>query len=147
MEFERRLNADIPGSVAELQAAMKEFVLKHRLYRILLRGKGLEFEAYRNYAPDDDSETIDWKASARANTTLVKQYRDERNLKIVFIVDSGENMVFGSTKKLKCEYAAEIVGAFSHLIISTGDRAGIVFFADKIKEYIRSVFGDDVDIE
>ncbi len=142
MEFERRLNSDVPGRIAELQAAMKEFILKYRLYRILLRGKGLEFEAYRNYAQDDDSETIDWKASARSNNLLVKQYRDERNLKVVFIVDTGENMIFGSEKRLKCEYAAEIVSAFSHLIISTGDRSGVVLFADKIKEYIKPGGGD-----
>lgn len=63
MENKRVLNADIPGSVAELQAMMKQFLLKHKLYRILLRGKGLEFEAYRSYAQDDDASTIDWKAS------------------------------------------------------------------------------------
>jgi uncharacterized protein (DUF58 family) len=142
MEFKRTLNADIPGSVAELQAMMKEFLLKNKLYRILLRGKGLEFETFRAYAPDDDSTTIDWKASVRGNNLVVKQYRDERNLKIVFIVDVGENMVFGSAKKLKCEYAAEIVGAFSHLILSTGDKAGVVLFSDKIKEYIKPSGGD-----
>ena len=58
MEFKRTLNADIPRKVAELQAIMKEFILKHRLYRILLRGKGLEFEAYRTYSQDDDADTI-----------------------------------------------------------------------------------------
>lgn len=142
MEFERRLNADVPGRISELSAAMKEFILKYRLYRILLRGKGLEFEAYRGYAQDDDAETIDWKASARANSLLVKQYRDERNLKVVFLVDTGENMVFGSEKRLKCEYAAEIVAAFSHLIISTGDKAGLALFSDKIKEYIKPSGGD-----
>ena len=45
-------------------------------------------------------------------------------------------MVFGSTDKLKCEYAAEVIGAFSHLIITTGDRAGFVTFSDKVHEYI-----------
>lgn len=137
MEFKRTLNTDIPGSISELQAAMKQFILKHRLYRILLRGKGLEFETYRKYAPDDDSTTIDWKASRRANTTLVKQYRDERNLKVVFLVDVGDNMVFGSSAKLKCEYAAEVVASFSHLINTTGDRAGLVLFSNEVKDYIK----------
>ncbi|MBS3099204.1 DUF58 domain-containing protein [Candidatus Pacearchaeota archaeon] len=136
MQIQRSLNTDIPSRISELQAMMKEFILKHKLYRILLRGKGLEFETFRTYAPDDDASTIDWKASKRANNLLVKQYRDERNLKIIFIVDVGENMIFGSSEKLKCEYSAEVVASFSHLIITTGDRVGSIIFSDKIKHYL-----------
>jgi uncharacterized protein (DUF58 family) len=141
MEKKKSLNVDIPGAISEFQAAMKEFLLKRRLYRLLLRGKGLEFEAYRKYAPDDDSTSIDWKASRRANALLVKQYRDERNLKVVFLIDVGENMVFGSSEKLKCEYAAEVVAAFSHLITTTGDRPGFVFFSDDVKDYMKPSAG------
>lgn len=131
-----KFNADIPGSISDLQDALKEFFLRNKLYKILLRGKGLEFEAYRRFSPDDDSSAIDWKASRRSNTILVKQYKEERDLKIVFLIDVGENMVFGSSRKLKCEYVAEIVGAFSHLIITTGDRVGYVTFSDRVHNYI-----------
>lgn len=137
----QKLNTDIPGAISEFQAAMKEFLLKRRLYRLLLRGKGLEFEAYRQYAPDDDASTIDWKASKRANNLVVKQYRDERNLKVVFLVDMSENMVSGSAEKLKCEYAAEVVAAFSHLIVSTGDKPGYIFFSDTVKDYMKPAGG------
>jgi len=137
MEGERSLNVDIPGAISELQAAMKEFLLKRRLYRILLRGKGLEFETYRTYAPDDDASSIDWKASKRSNNLLVKQYRDERNLKVVFLIDVSENMIFGSAERLKCEYVAEVVSAFAHLITTTGDRPGFIFFSDEVKDYMK----------
>jgi uncharacterized protein (DUF58 family) len=133
MAEKRTLNTDIPGKIAELQAMMKEFLLKYKLYRILLRGKGLEFEAYRQFTPDDDASAIDWKASRRSNSLLVKQYKDEKNLKIMFVIDVSDNMVFGSQQRLKCEYAAEIVASFSHLINTTGDKTGSVFFSDEIK--------------
>jgi len=141
MEIKKSLNTDVPGKISELQAMMKEFILKHKLYRILIRGKGLEFETFRDYAPDDDSTSIDWRASKRANKTLVKQYRDERNLKILFIVDAGENMVSGSSEKLKCEYTAEVVASFAHLIITTGDKVGSIVFSDEIKDYRRPMGG------
>lgn len=137
MNNDRFLKADIAGAISDLQASMKEFLLKRRLYRLLLRGKGLEFESYREYTQDDDAGSIDWKASRRANSLLVKQYRDERNLRVVFLVDIGENMVFGSVEKLKCEYAAEVVAAFSHLITTTGDKPGFIFFSDDVKTYIK----------
>lgn len=142
MDNQRFLKADIAGAISDLQSSMKEFLLKRRLYRLLLRGKGLEFESYRTYAPDDDAGLIDWKASRRANSLLVKQYREERNLKVVFLVDIGENMVFGSVNKLKCEYIAEIVAAFSHLITSSGDKPGFVFFSDAVKSYLKPSRGD-----
>lgn len=141
MNTNRSLNVDIPGSISEFQSAMKEFLLKRRLYRILLRGKGLEFEAYRNYSQDDDSSTIDWKASSRANTLLVKQYRDERNLKVIFLIDMGENMVSGSAAKLKCEYMAEVISAFAHLIITTGDKPGFIFFNDEVRDFMKPAGG------
>jgi len=137
MENRILLKVDIAGAISNLQASMKEFLLKKRLYRLLLRGKGLEFESYNSYSPGDDASLIDWKASMRSNNILVKQYRDERNLKVIFLVDVGENMVFGSSEKLKCEYTAEIVAAFSHLITTAGDKSGFVFFSDKVKDYIK----------
>jgi uncharacterized protein (DUF58 family) len=135
MPEKQKLNTDIPGRISELAAMMKEFLLKYKLYRILLRGKGLEFETYRTFAPDDDASSIDWKASRRSNSLLVKQYRDEKNLKIMFILDVSDNMVFGSQEKLKCEYAAEVVASFAHLINTTGDKTGSILFSDEIKSY------------
>ncbi len=142
MGSKEEINADIPKSIAEFQSVMKEFLLKNKLYRILLRGKGLEFEAFRHYVPgEDDATFIDWKATARANEVMVKQYKDERNLKIVFLIDVGDNMVFGSTSKLKCEYAAEVVSAFAYMIINSGDKVGFLFFSDKVKNYIPPAAG------
>ena len=131
------LNTDIPGSIAEFQSVMREFLLRNKLYKILLRGKGLEFETFRSYIPgEDDASYIDWKTTSRANQIMVKQYKDERNLKIVFMVDIGNNMVFGSTNKLKCEYAAEVFAAFAYLIITSGDKVGLLLFNEGVKKYI-----------
>ena len=141
MEKKRSLNVDIGRSISEFKAAMKEFELKYKLYKIIMRGKGLEFDSYRDYSNDEDAEAIDWKASMRANKLLARKYREERNLKVVFVIDVGENMVFGSTNKLKCEYAVETVAAFAHLIISSGDKIGYVTFSDKVQNYIKPATG------
>lgn len=139
---EKRLNVDIPLAITEFKSVMKEFHLKKDIYKILFRGKGLEFEAFRDYGPDDDASYIDWKASSRAQKLLVKQYKEERDLKIVFIIDVGSNMVFGSQEKLKCEYIAEIVGAFSRLIMDEGDQVGFFIFSDKLKYFIKPKRGE-----
>jgi uncharacterized protein (DUF58 family) len=139
---EVRLNVDIPEAITEFLAVMKEFRLRGDIYRILFRGKGLEFEAYRDFSPDDDASDIDWKASNRAQKLLVKQYKEERDLKIMFIIDVGDNMVFGSGNKLKCEYATELVAAFSKLIMTANDRVGFILYSDKVKQYVKPSRGD-----
>ncbi len=108
----------------------------------MFRGKGLEFEAFRDFTPDDDASYIDWKASSRAQKLLVKQYKEERDLKIFFLIDVGDNMVFGSGKKLKCEYSAELVAAFSRLMLDANDRVGFFLFSNKVKHFINPKSGE-----
>jgi uncharacterized protein (DUF58 family) len=72
----------------------------------------------------------------RVNKILAKQYTEERNLKIVFVLDVGERMVFGSTDKLKCEYSAEVVGALANLILTSRDKVGYVIYEKNVKEYV-----------
>jgi len=130
--MEKKLNLHIPEAISSFEEIMREFELQRILYKIIFRGKGLEFDGYRKYSPDDDASDIDWKASMKSNQTLVKQYIEERDLKIVFLVDVSDNMLFGSTEKLKCEYSAELCSALAHLIITFGDNVGFVLFSDKV---------------
>ena len=132
---DRKLNVDIAGAIAKLDAMLKEFNLKQDIFKIMFRGKGLEFDGYRDFSPDDDAQDIDWKASSRGGRTIVKRYKEERDLKIMFLVDVGDNMVFGSTPKLKCEYSTELTAAFSHILVNTNDKIGFILFGDEIKEY------------
>jgi len=143
MEKERKLNVDISGSTADFESVMKEFYLKTKLYRMLFTAKSLDFDGYRDYTTLDDASTIDWKATVRANRTLVRKYKEEEDLKVVFLVDMGENMVLGSKEKLKCEYAAEVVSALSHFIMSTKDKVGFVFFSNEVIDYLVPGRGDN----
>ena len=136
-----RLNLDVPGAISDFESVMREFLIRRVIYKIIFRGRGLEFDGYRDFAPDDDASSIDWKASARTNKLLVKQYVEERKLKVMFVVDVGDNMVFGSQEKLKCEYAAEVSAALSHLIINSNDKVGFILFSDKIVKTIMPELG------
>jgi len=106
-------------------------------YRRIFKGKGLEFLDFRPYTEQDDSKRIDWKTSVKANKLLIKEFKEERDLDVYFLVDCSSSMVFGSTKKLKNEYAAEIVAALTHIVLFTGDKAGLFMFNDKIVKKIQ----------
>ncbi|RLI98483.1 MAG: hypothetical protein DRO99_00555 [Candidatus Aenigmatarchaeota archaeon] len=83
------------------------------------------------------------KASIRSNQTLVKQFREERELDIYFLVDASSSMVFGSTDKLKNEYAAEFVASLAHFILRVGDNVGLVMFNDNVVHNLPAANGSN----
>jgi uncharacterized protein (DUF58 family) len=55
-------------------------------FEAFLRGRGYDLYRIREYAPEDSARHVDWKASAKAGTLLVREFtrEDERKLRIVF---------------------------------------------------------------
>ena len=130
-----KLNLDLYESIALMKALAKKFFLKQEYHPLIFKSKGLEFEGYRKYERADDASLIDWKASQRTQELMIRKFKQERELQIAFIVDAGSNMIFGSTEKLKCEYAAELTAAMATLIIDSNNLLGYLFFSDKAGEF------------
>ncbi|HLK34111.1 MAG TPA: DUF58 domain-containing protein, partial [Terriglobales bacterium] len=55
-------------------------------FEAFLRGRGYDLYRIRDYAPEDSARHVDWKASAKAASLLVREFtrEDERKLRIVF---------------------------------------------------------------
>ena len=55
-------------------------------FEAFLRGRGYDLYRIRDYAPEDSARHVDWKASAKAGSLLVREFtrEDERKLRIVF---------------------------------------------------------------
>ncbi len=101
-------------------------------YLSFFKGRGYDFEGYREYTFHDDSRDIDWKASLRSKKMLIKIMREERNLRVFFLFDVSDTMLFASTDKLKCEYAAELIASLGFAILRAGDSVGMMMFSDDI---------------
>jgi len=131
---------NFPKAISEFENAMHKFPVKKILYRAIFQGKGLDFESYRLFSSaTDDASVIDWKASLRANGVLARKYVEERDLNVYFLVDVSNSMLFGSSKKLKAEYSAEVIASLAHLIIGAGDKIGLVMFNDKVVKMLHSM--------
>ena len=130
--MDTRFEVDFAAAISRFESAMKKFKLKKIIYKSIFRGKGLEFDTYRNFEADDDSTLIDWKASLRANRLLAKQYIEEREFNVYFVVDVSNSMLFGSRNKLKAEYSCEIAAVLGHLVLNSGDNLGLILFSDKV---------------
>jgi uncharacterized protein (DUF58 family) len=106
-----------------------------------LKGRGIEFEDFRDYTIQDDASRIDWRASQRSQRTLVREYKLDVNFNVFFLVDISESMLFSSSKKLKCEYAAEVVNTIMYGLVASGNSVGFGLFSDGIKTLVKSKLG------
>ena len=100
------------------------------------KGQGLEFAGYRAYLFGDDARLIDWKASLRTKELVVREFEEERIANIVFLLDVSNTMLFSSHRKLKAEYAAELVNSLSNGILNSGDAVGLIMFSEEIKKSV-----------
>lgn len=121
-------------AIKKLEVASRNLVNTRMLgsYKSVFKGRGLEFESYRNYTELDDASLIDWKASIRGNDLLVKEFVEERNINVFFLIDCSSTMVFGSGSKLKNEYAAELASSLCYAVLQAGDSVGYALFSDKV---------------
>lgn len=140
-EGSKRLEVDYAGAVSEFANTIQKFPLKLILYRTIFRGKGLEFDTYRNFEPDDDASLIDWKASLRSNNIVVRKYIEERDLKVYLIVDCSGSVLFGSENKLKAEFNAELAVALSYLVLEGEDKVGLIMLNDDVVKFIEAKKG------
>ena len=72
-------------------------------YVSAFKGRGMEFNAVREYTPGDDVRLIDWNVTARMSQPFIKEYIEERELNVMLIVDVSSSGQFGSKGKFKNE--------------------------------------------
>jgi len=97
------------------------------VYNSIYKGKSMNFQDLREYVIGDNIKDIDWKASARSNKILIKQYIAEKKHNILFIMDTGKKMTADSKKlEPKSDIAIMTVGTIGYLIDKNGDSVGAI---------------------
>ncbi len=105
-------------------------------YVSALKGRGMEFSEVREYQPGDDVRLIDWNVTARMNQPFIKEFKEERELTLMLLVDVSSSGGFGSVEKLKNEVSAEIASILAFAAIKNNDKVGLIVFSDKIEHTI-----------
>ena len=105
-------------------------------YQSVFKGRGIEFEEVREYQPGDEIRTIDWNVTARMGKPFIKKFVEERELTVMLMVDASSSGEFGSFKKLKREFAAELCALLAFSAIKNNDKVGLVIFTDRIEKFV-----------
>jgi len=105
-------------------------------YHSVFKGQGIEFADVREYVPGDDIRSIDWNVTARSQKPYIKKFVEERELTVVFLVDTSGSTHFATRDKLKSEAIAEICAVIAFSAGKNNDKVGLISFTDRIEKYI-----------
>jgi len=96
-------------------------------FRSVFKGRGMDFEALREYERLPMTRCMDWNATARFGRPFVKTYKDDRDLTLYLIVDESRSMDFGAGRA-KRETAALAASLLAYACSLNGIRVGALFF-------------------
>ncbi len=98
-------------------------------HRSPFHGFNIEFAEYREYTPGDDLRRLDWRAFARSDRHYIKQYEEESNVRVTFVVDASRSMTYrGSATLSKFDYGSTLVVSLAMLLARQQDPVGLVLF-------------------
>lgn len=101
------------------------------------RGRGVDFEESRAYQPGDDIRYMDWRVTARSGQPHTKVYREERQRPVIFVVDQGPTMCFGTRVEFKSVTAAKAAAVLAWAAADNGDRVGGLVFCESNRLELR----------
>lgn len=100
-----------------------------------------EFEQLREYRKDDEFRSIDWRATARRQRLIARQYQLERNQTIMFVLDCGRLMTAEAEGLSRLDHALNATLMMSHVATRTGDHVSMLAFADRVRAYVSPTGG------
>ena len=93
----------------------------------LRQGRGWEFMDLAPYQPGDDVREIDWAATARTGSPVIKRHAATANLQDMLVVDTGREMgALAPSGETKEEIALTACEAIAWLSVARGDQIGLV---------------------
>ena len=117
-------------------AAVAKFALlatDHRLSRLGIklkrrRGAGLDFHQLREYREGDSLRQIDWKATTRQGKLISREYQDERDQRVVFLLDCSRRMRAQDGDLSHFDYVLNSMMLLAHVALKQGDSVGALSF-------------------
>lgn len=94
--------------------------------------EGTQFTGLRSYAVGDDIRKMDWKATARLDTPIVRTFSNEVDQPILLLLDAGRKMETRVQGLTKFDWALNSALAFATVSLNRGDQVGAAVFHQEI---------------
>lgn len=93
-----------------------------------LYGRGMDYAESRGYQPGDDVRRLDWRLTARSGRLHTKLFQEEREGRLLILLDAHESMRFGTRVRLKSVQAARAAALAAWYAVRAGERVGLMAF-------------------
>lgn len=93
------------------------------------RGTGLDFHQLREYRQGDEPRLIDWKATAKRKELITKEYQDERDQQVIFMLDCGRRMLTKDGNISHFDASLNAMLLLAYVALKQGDAVGFTNFS------------------
>jgi uncharacterized protein (DUF58 family) len=90
------------------------------------RGEGQSFHQLREYRQGDALRSIDWKASARTRKLIAREYEEERDQRVVFLIDCGRRMTAQDGPLSHFDHMLNAALLLAYVSLRQGDAVGLM---------------------
>jgi uncharacterized protein (DUF58 family) len=148
----RQQTRDVAGSIRSLPPFGSRKHLPSRLARlreldgraaIRVRGQGTEFDSLREYVRGDDVRSIDWRASARNRTVVVRTWQPERDRRVILVLDTSRTSAGRVGDVPRLDSAMDAALLLAALAARAGDRVEFLAADRRVRSRLR-LTGKDV---
>lgn len=91
-----------------------------------VRGEGTEFDSLREYVEGDDARSIDWRATARRSTVVVRTWRPERDRRLLLVLDTGRTSAARVGDGTRLDVAIDAALLLGALASKAGDHVSVL---------------------
>ncbi|WP_295427960.1 DUF58 domain-containing protein [uncultured Thiodictyon sp.] len=91
-------------------------------------GRGAEFHQLREYREGDSLRQIDWKATSRMHKLIAREYQDERDQRLVFLLDCGRRMRHRDQGRGHLDEALNALLLLAYVAVRQGDAVGLMTY-------------------
>ena len=106
-----------------------------------LRGREGEFERLREYRLEDELRHIDWKATAKHQRLISREFTVERNQNIVFLLDCGRSMCNETEGISHLDRGLNAAIILSYIALGQGDNVALLAFSNRVERAVGPVRG------
>lgn len=96
-----------------------------------LYGRGMDYAESRAYQPGDDVRRLDWRLTARSGKLHTKLFQEEREGRVLVLLDTHASMRFGTRARFKSVQAARAAAMAAWLAVRAGERVGAMAFGER----------------
>lgn len=93
------------------------------------KGSGMEFNQLREFREGDTLKQIDWKATAKLGSPISREFQEEKDQNVVFLLDCSRRMRAMEQNLSYFDYALNALLMSSYIALDKGDAVGVMTFS------------------